>query len=150
MNRRFILLISLVLLVSGCAQRPSEKKIVSTDQAPAAIGPYSQAVQIGNRLYLSGQIGIPPGGGDLVAGGLEAEARQALENHTHILEAAGFSLSDVVQCQVFLKDMDQYPVFNEIYSEYFQEAYPTRAVVEAARIPKDARVEIMLVAEKSR
>ena len=151
MDKRLIVVISLSVLILGCAQQsPPEKTIISTDQAPEAIGPYSQAVQVGDRLYLSGQIGIAPGGSDLVDGGLEAEARQALENHTRILDAAGFSLDDVVQCQVFLRDMDQYSAFNEIYSEYFGDEYPARAVVEAARIPKDAAVEIMLVAEKSR
>lgn len=151
MKKHVMLLITLALFVVGCAaQSPFEKRIISTDQAPAAIGPYSQAVQVGNRLYLSGQIGLPPGGDQLVEGGVQAEARQALENHKHILKAAGFSLDDVVQCQVFIKDMDNYGAFNEIYAEYFQGDYPARAVVEAARIPKDAAIEIMLVAEKTR
>ncbi|MBN1540697.1 hypothetical protein JW992_01030, partial [candidate division KSB1 bacterium] len=113
-----------------------------------AIGPYSQAVLIGNRLYLSGQLGLDPATGEFVSGGTAEQARQALENQRAVLQAAGFDFSDVVQCQVFLQDLDDYAAFNAVYAEYLKDDFPARAVLEVARIPKDGLVEIMMVAEK--
>ncbi|MBN2321862.1 MAG: RidA family protein [Acidobacteria bacterium] len=133
----------------GCSRQYELSEIVSCPNAPAAIGPYSQAVRVGNMLYLSGQLGLDPATNKLADTGFEAQARQALENLKAILESAGFSLKDVVQCQVFLTDMDQYPAFNAIYREYFEEHFPARAVLEVSRIPADGMVEIMMVAVRT-
>jgi len=146
--KKAILLGVIVIFVVGCSQTPVDRQIISTPDAPAAIGPYSQAVQVGNILYLSGQLGIVPETGQFAEGGIEAQARQALENQEAVLTAAGFALADVVQCQVFVKDMNDYPTFNKIYTEYFKQNYPARAVLEVSRIPKDGLIEIMMVAVK--
>lgn len=142
----FFLLMSMII---GCAQAPVNREIVSSPDAPAAIGPYSQGVRVGNMLYLSGQLGMDPETGTFAKGGFEAQARQALENQKAVLEEAGFDLGDVVQCQVFVKNMDDYRGFNAIYTEYFTENFPARAVLEVSRIPADGLIEIMMVAVKS-
>lgn len=143
-----------VLFCIACAspapvEQPIVREVIATDGAPAAIGPYCQAVRVGDRLYLSGQIGIDPATGAMVEGGTEAEARQVLANIEAILTAAGFGFEDVVQAQVFLADLNDYAVMNTVYSGAFDEAYPARAAVQVARLPLDARVEIMMVAERS-
>ena len=135
----------LILFLASCASGPV-KTIIATDAAPAAIGPYSQAVQVGDTLYLSGQIAIDPATGKLVEGGIEAEARQVLKNIQAVLEAAGMGFADVVQTQVFLKDLDHYSLVNKIYAEYFKKDFPARAAVQVARLPKDVAIEIMAVA----
>ena len=136
-------------MIAGCMQAPLGREFVCSPDAPAAIGPYSQGVRVGNVLYLSGQLGMDADTGTFAEGGFGAQARQALENQKAILEEAGFGLEDVVQCQVFVKDMDDYRGFNAIYTEYFQENFPARAVLEVSRIPADGLVEIMMVAVKS-
>ena len=144
-----VLILSTCLCVGlACGISSEDRDIVSTSKAPAAIGPYSQAVRVENMLFLSGQLGIDPKTGNLVEGGFEAQARQALKNQKAVLEAAGFSLRDVVQCQVFVKDLSQYQTFNAIYSEFFKKEFPARALLEVSRIPKDALVEIMMTAVK--
>jgi 2-iminobutanoate/2-iminopropanoate deaminase len=100
-------------------------------------------------LYLSGQLGIDPETGEFAEGGFDAQARQALENLKSVLETAGFEMKDVVQCQVFVKDLDHYKWFNGIYQGYFNGVYPARAVLEVSRIPKDGLIEIMMVAVKT-
>lgn len=130
------------------AEEPVTRLVIATNAAPAAIGPYSQAVLVGNRLYLSGQIGIDPATGAMVEGGTEAEARQVLANINAVLTAAGFTFDDVVQAQVFLADLNDYAVFNAVYAGAFGDKYPARAAVQVARLPLDARVEVMMVAEK--
>ena len=141
-----------LVTLTGCAAAPTpdavaeHRQIINTEQAPAAIGPYSQAVLVGRQLYLSGQIGIDPDTGEMVPGGVEAEARQVLANAGAVLAAAGFTPADVVQSIVFLADMNDYAAVNRIYSEFFTEAPPARAAVQVARLPKDARIEIMLTA----
>lgn len=125
---------------------PAERQIIATDGAPAAIGPYSQAICVGDVLYLSGQIAIDPATGEMVRGGIEAETRQVLANIRAVLEAAGFGLDDVVQAQVFLADLNDYAAMNAVYAEAFGESPPARAAVQVARLPLDARVEIMVVA----
>jgi 2-iminobutanoate/2-iminopropanoate deaminase len=127
----------------------SEREIITTDVAPAAIGPYSQAVRVGEALYLSGQIGLDPVTGEMVAGGVVPETHQVLANARAVLEAAGFTPADVVQSIVFLADMDDYGAVNEVYSGFFPEEAPARAAVQVARLPKDARVEIMMTAVKA-
>jgi 2-iminobutanoate/2-iminopropanoate deaminase len=134
-----------LLLTTGFA----EKKVISTPNAPAAIGPYSQAIRVGNTLYLSGQLGLDPKTGKFTPGGFEAQARQALKNQQAVLQAAGFSLDDVVQCQIFVKDLSNYSKFNAIYKEFFKKDFPARAVLEVSRIPADGLIEITMVAVKS-
>lgn len=138
----------LAIFLGICFGQTLEKEIITSPNAPKAIGPYSQAVNIGPMLFLSGQLGMDPKTGKFVEGGFEAQARQALKNQKAILEEAGFSLKDVVQCQVFVKDLDNYPKFNSIYTEFFKENYPARAVLEVSRIPADGLVEIMMIAVK--
>lgn len=147
--KKIIVFPALLALCLGCTQLPADREIIASDDAPAAIGPYSQAVRAGNTLYLSGQLGLDPGTGEFAEGGFEAQARQALKNQQAVLEESGFSLEDVVQCQVFVKDMDEYPKFNGIYTDFFKHDYPARAVLEVARIPKDGLIEIMMVAVKT-
>jgi 2-iminobutanoate/2-iminopropanoate deaminase len=124
------------------------KKIIASDAAPAAIGPYSQAVMTGNTLYLSGQIAIDPETGALVRDGIEKETRRVLDNIGAVLKAAGMDFADVVQVQVFLKDLDHYSKMNSIYAEYFKADFPARAAVQVARLPKDVSIEIMCTAVK--
>ena len=122
------------------------KKIVSTDQAPRAIGPYSQAVRIESLVYTAGQIGLDPGSMELVAGGIEAQTRQALTNLKHILEAAGSGLNYVIKTTVFLADMNDFAAMNAVYAEFFPDNPPARSTVGVAGLPKSAVVEIESVA----
>ena len=126
-----------------------EKKVISTSDAPQAIGPYSQALKVGNTLYLAGQIALDPETNRMVEGGIEAQTHRVLQNLGAVLNAAGFSFSDVVQAQVFLANLNDYKAMNSIYAEYFNKAPPARAVVEATKIPKGALVGIMMVAVSS-
>ena len=120
------------------------KKIISTDKAPAAIGKYSQA---GDLLFTSGMIPIDPATNTLVEGGIEVQARRALENVKALLEASGTSMDKVVKTVVFIKNMDDFAKVNEIYSEYFTENFPARSCVEVARLPKDVLIEMEAIAE---
>ncbi len=122
------------------------KVTITSPHAPKAIGPYSQAVQVGPWVFCSGQLGMDPETGRLVPGGIEAQTRQALTNLKHVLEAAGASLDSVVKVTVFLKNMDDFARMNAVYAEFFQEPYPARAAVEVAALPKGALVEIEAVA----
>jgi len=124
------------------SQRPT---IVSTSKAPAAIGPYSQAIRIGNLLFTSGQIPLTPEG-DLVQGGIEEQTHQIFRNLQAVLAEAGCTLSDVVKTTVFLKDMNDFVAFNAVYASYFGDHKPARSTVEVARLPRDVRVEIELIA----
>lgn len=149
MSRTTLFLLALLALCCGCAHHHgTHREVVATDAAPAAIGPYSQAVRVGERLYLSGQIALDPETGTMVEGGVEAETRRCLENAKAVLEAAGFTLRDVVQAQVFLADLADYGAMNAVYASYFAEDPPARAAVQVARLPRDARVEIVLTAVK--
>ena len=121
--------------------------IVSTENAPAAIGPYSQAIAVNGLLFCSGQVALVPGGSELVGdGNVEAETRQALTNLKAVLEAGGSSMEKVIKTTVFLKSMDDFAAMNGVYTEAFGDARPARAAVEVARLPKDAMVEIDAVA----
>ena len=122
------------------------KEIVATERAPRAIGPYSQAVRSGNFLFASGQIPIDPATGEFVAGGITEQTEQVMRNVSAILEAAGAGLQQVVKTTVFLADMDDFTPMNEVYGRYFGENPPARATVQAARLPRDARVEIEAIA----
>lgn len=122
------------------------KKIVSTDKAPGAIGPYSQAVIAGGLVFTSGQIPLNPVTGEIVKDSIEAQARQVLDNLKAVLDAAGTGFKDVVKTTVFIKDMNDFAAVNKVYGEYFQEPYPARSCVEVARLPRDVGVEIEAVA----
>ncbi len=122
------------------------KDIVSTSSAPAAIGPYSQAVKAGGFLFCSGQLPVDPATGDVVPGDVAAQTRQVLANLTAVLVAAGLDASRVVKTTVFLKDMGDFAAMNAVYAETFPAQPPARSTVEVARLPKDVRVEIEAVA----
>ena len=120
---------------------------ISTQKAPAAIGPYSQAIQVGNLVFASGQIPINPLTGNIVEGGIREQAHQALANVKAVLEAAGLSLSNVVKTTVFLADINDFAEVNAIYGTYFTEPYPARSAVSVKALPKGALIEIEVVAE---
>ena len=123
-----------------------EKKIIKTDKAPGAIGPYSQAVQIGSLLYTSGQIPLDPATGEVVQGDIRLQTKRVLDNLAGVLAAAGSSFDQVVKTMVFIKDMNDFSALNEVYAEYFVNDPPARSCVEVARLPKDVKVEIELIA----
>ena len=137
---------SLCLGLVACAR--TDREVILTDKAPPPIGPYSQAVRVGDTLYVSGQLGVDPETRQLVAGGVGTQTQQAIKNIEAILAAAGFTLADVVQVQIFLADMDDYGAVNAVYRGYFPEAPPARAAVEVDELPLDARVEIVVVARR--
>ena len=122
------------------------KKVISTTKAPAAIGPYSQAIQVGNLVYTSGQIPIDPATGVFVEGGIREQTRQSLLNVKAILEEAGLTMSDVVKTTVFLADMNDFADMNAVYAEFFAEPYPARSAVAVKMLPKGALVEIEVIA----
>ncbi len=155
------LLSSIVIFLASCApqaQQPPtaepvpvpEKEIIASQDAPAAIGPYSQAVRVGETVWLAGQISLDPVTGGLITGSIEIETRQVMSNIIAVLAAAGLELKDVVQTQVYLADLNDYQTFNEVYAEYFPSNPPARAVVEVSRLPRDAKVEIMMTAHRTR
>ncbi len=144
-----VLLVGLGLLgAGGCASGPEARRTVTAPGAPAAIGPYSHAVEADDTLWVSGQVGIDPATGQMVPGGIEAETRQVLKNLEAVLKAAGYTVRDVVQAQVFLADMNDFAAMNAIYAETFKSEPPARATVQVARLPRDARIEIACVAVK--
>lgn len=122
-------------------------KEIKTTNAPGAIGPYSQAIEVNGLVYTSGQVGIDPATGT-VPEGIEAQAHQVCKNLTALLQAAGTSMDNVVKTTVFIKDMNDFGTVNGIYEQYFTEPYPARSCVEVARLPKDVLVEIEVIAEK--
>lgn len=122
------------------------KERIHTDRAPAAIGPYAQANRISGFLFTSGQIALDPATGKLVEGGTEAETRQVMKNLLHVLEAGGAKPADVVKTTIFLADMDDFALVNGVYGETFGENPPARSTVQAARLPRGARVEIEAIA----
>jgi 2-iminobutanoate/2-iminopropanoate deaminase len=123
-----------------------DKQIISTDKAPAAIGPYNQAVKTGNLLFTSGQIGLDPATGEVVEGGIQEQARQVLENLEAVLAAGGATLEDVVKCTCFLDDMNDFVQFNEVYTQFFTGDAPARSCVAVDRLPKDVLVEVEAIA----
>ena len=143
-----ILFMGAVLFTASESESNGLKKVIATDQAPKAIGPYSQAILVDGTLYLAGQIALDPSSGKLVEGGIEAQTHRVMQNLNAVLGAAGYRFDDVVQTQVFLSNLNHYKAMNSVYATYFDERPPARAVVEAARIPRDALVEIMMVAQR--
>ena len=121
------------------------KKVITTDNTPDAIAPYSKAIQVGELVYTSGQIGINPKTG-LIEADVQAQAKQVLENVKALLEAAGTNLDNVFKSTVFIKDMNEFELINEVYRQYFSAPYPARSCVEVARLPKDVRLEIEVIA----
>ena len=122
------------------------KRAYSSEQAPKAIGPYSQAIRIGELLFLSGQVALDPATGQLVDGDVSAQTRRVMENLGAVLTSAGLSFADVARTTIFLADMSDFAKVNEVYGSYFSEPYPARATVQVARLPKDSRVEIDVIA----
>jgi 2-iminobutanoate/2-iminopropanoate deaminase len=122
------------------------KEIIATDQAPRAIGPYSQAVRAGNLVFASGQIPIDPSTGEFVSGGIAEQTEQVLENLTAVFAAAGVTMDQIVKTTVFLADMKDFTAMNEVYAKFFAENPPARATVQAAGLPRDAKVEIEAIA----
>jgi len=122
------------------------KEAVSSPNAPKAIGPYSQAVRAGQLLFVSGQVPLDPATGQIVAGDIETQTRRVFDNLAAVLKAGGRSFADVVRTTVFLADMNDFTAVNDVYGTYFSAPYPARATVQVARLPKDARIEIDLIA----
>ncbi|MBE3580544.1 MAG: RidA family protein [Thermoanaerobacteraceae bacterium] len=123
-----------------------DKTVINTDRAPAAIGPYSQAIKVGNLIFTSGQIPLDPATGQIVPGGVAEQAERVLENLKAVLAAAGAGLDQVVKTTVYIKDMEDFGVVNEVYGRYFTKEPPARSCVEVARLPKDVLVEIEAIA----
>lgn len=149
-----VLLAGFLLMIWGNLQSADDSEIVrrtiETENAPEAVGPYSQAVQVGPTVYLAGQVGLDPSTGELVSDSLHLQIWQAMDNLEAVLEAADLTMADVVDVQVFMTDVDQFSKFNELYGSYFHDQLPARAVVEVARLPLDAKVEIKMTAVKSK
>ena len=125
------------------------KQVIHTNEAPQAIGPYSQAIMAGNMLFISGQIPVVPATGEIVSTDVEEQTKQCLENLKAVLAAAEMTLDNVVKTSVFIKNMDDFGKINGVYAQYFQENCPARACVEVARLPKDVQVEIEAIAIKA-
>ncbi|MDL1873741.1 RidA family protein [Cytophagia bacterium CHB2] len=140
------------LFILGCTllQKPEQpvREVVFSKGAPKPIGPYSQAVRVGNTLYCSGQIAIDPATGEQVRGNIEEETRMVLRNLKEVLKAAGMDSSHVVKATIFLANMDDYQLVNQIYAEFFSTSKPARETVQVARLPRDAGVEISCIAVK--
>ena len=147
--------LSLVALVvtMGCLQSPPQepppKEVIATNAAPNAIGPYSQAIKVGDMLFCSGQIPINPETGDIVRGPIEAQTRQVLGNLGAVFTEAGMDYTDMVSVSVFIADMDNFNRINQIYAEYFMERPPARCAVEVSLLPKDVEIEISIIAVKT-
>ncbi len=123
------------------------KKIITTDKAPAAIGPYSQAIEAGGFVFASGQIPVDPATGNIPEG-IEAQAKQALTNVKNLMEASGLSMDNIVKTSVFIKDMNDFAKVNEVYATFFDNDFPARSCVEVARLPKDVLIEVEVVAAR--
>jgi 2-iminobutanoate/2-iminopropanoate deaminase len=122
------------------------KQPLTTDGAPKAIGPYSQAIRVGSLLFLSGQVGLNPATGQMVDGDVAAQTRQVMANLAAVLQAAGLTFGDVARTTIYLADMNDFARVNDVYGSYLSEPYPARATVQVARLPRDARVEIDAIA----
>lgn len=146
MNKHKLLCIILLLSTSFIAQA-NDRTIISTTNAPKAVGPYSQAVKSGNMLFVAGQLAIDPATGKLIQGDIKAQTRQALRNVQSILEAAGFKLTDVVQSQVYLSDLNEAKEMNAVYATFFKQQPPARSLVQSAKLPLSAKIEIMVTAK---
>ena len=144
----FAIFHNFALIITNYYSLHDMKKVISTPKAPAAIGPYSQAIQVGNLIYTSGQIPIDPATGQLVEGGVKEQTRQSLSNIQAILQEAGLTMASVVKTTVFMADMADFAEMDSVYAEFFTEPYPARSAVAVKTLPKNALVEIEVVAEK--
>ncbi len=126
----------------------SSRTLIHTKSAPAANGSYSQAIVVGDLVYCAGQMPVDPATNDIVSGGFDAQVHQSLKNLELVLNAAGSNLKKTIKTTVFLKDMENIAIMDKIYRTYFEEPYPARSTIEVARLPKDALIEIELIAEK--
>lgn len=122
------------------------KKIIKSENGPKPIGPYSHAVQAGNTVYTSGVVGIDPGTNEIVTGNFKDETRQAMLNLKSILEAAGATMNNIVKATIFLKDLNNFTAMNEVYGSFFESGFPARETVQVVRLPKDANIEISVIA----
>jgi 2-iminobutanoate/2-iminopropanoate deaminase len=138
----------LYLLIKDIVELILEKKIIKTGAAPEAIGPYSQAVEAGSLVFISGQIPIDPKNGNVIQADIKAQTRQVMENANAILSEAGCGMSQVVKVTIYLKNMADFSAMNEVYGSYFRSDPPARATVEVSRLPKDVAVEMDFVAWK--
>ena len=151
-----LLYISYLLLIVSCgnsinvkSNTEMKKEIIKTEQAPAPIGPYNQAIKIGNTLYTSGQIALNVESGELVLTDIKTETKQVMENMKAVLNAADMNFQDVVKTSIFIANMDDFVAINEVYGSYFEDATaPARETVQVARLPKDVNVEISMIAVK--
>jgi reactive intermediate/imine deaminase len=128
---------------------PMSRTIVASDNAPKAIGPYSQAVQVGNTIYTSGQIPLDPATGELITGDIDAQARRVFENLRAVIEAAGAGFADVARVGIYLTDLSNFAAVNAVMAEYFQQPYPARSTIGVAALPRGAQVEVDLVLVRS-
>lgn len=143
--------LSTAFVLAGCAHHGGmnmKPQVVATDNAPKAIGPYSQAIRVGPMLFLAGQIPIDPKSNQLAVGTIEEETTLVLNNLKAVLEASGMSMADVVSTTVFMKDLNEFPKMNTVYATYFPNNPPARATVQVARLPRDVKVEIAAIAVK--
>jgi len=152
-RRNFIYLLAGFLALVGIKVWPAKKlrsdkmkKAIKTDQAPKAIGPYSQGIMAGGFIFVSGQIPLDPVKGEIVGQTIEEQAHQVFKNLRAILQAAGSSLNEVVKATVFLADMNDFSRMNEVYAQYFSEPYPARAAFQVARLPREAKIEVEVIA----
>jgi len=147
--KNFIIYFAILVFFCGCARLRFSKETIFTQSAPTPIGPYSQAVAFGNLVFVSGQIGINPVDGSIPPD-VEQQCRQTIENIRNILSASGSELDNVLKVTIYLTDMNDFAKINQIYSEYFKEDFPARETVEVTRLPKNAKIEISVVAYKKR
>jgi len=150
---RFLFFICAVLLTLACQTKSTQqldRVVIASPDAPAAIGPYSQAIKVGNTLYCSGQIAIDPATNQLVTESIEAETEQVLKNLGAVLKAAGMDYSDVVSATVFMSNIENYSRINNVYAKYFSDQPPARAAVQVANLPRNVNVEIACIAVKTR
>jgi 2-iminobutanoate/2-iminopropanoate deaminase len=143
-----LLLLSLVLLLAGQVAYAAERIVISTDKAPKAIGPYSQAIRYGDMLYVSGMIPIDPRTNELSKGDIEVQATLVLDNIKAVVEAAGFTMKNVLKAEVFMKDLKDFGKYNAIYVKYFPQDPPARVTVQAAALPRDVLIEISVTCGK--
>lgn len=134
------------LAVALAAPAAAQNRVISTPNAPAAIGPYSQAIMAGNTLYLAGQIAIDPATNQVKSGTIEEETKLVLDNLRAVLEAAGMTMANIVSTTVFMADLNEFPRMNAVYATYFPQNPPARATVQVARLPRDVKVEIAAIA----
>ncbi len=143
------LLFLMTLFLTACSN-PTTKRIINSAQAPATIGPYSQAVQAGDMIYTSGQIALDPATGEIVSSDVKAQTEQAMENLKSVIEAGGSDLNHVVKTTLYIKDMNDFQTINEVYGSYFKDNYPARSCVEVSALPKGAIIEIEAIAVVSK